>query len=121
MPSFSALQPWLNFGGLTLDFIGLLILAIEWRIAIAAERLESEIEEREERLRPRPAPGGRQADHPHGDVFEDMRRRQKLRERMSRGTMAREERRGWFVLALLLIAFGFLAQMAGSIPWPLGL
>jgi len=47
-----ALAPFLNIAGLTLDFIGVMLLAIEWWTALSAERRESELRRRQELLRP---------------------------------------------------------------------
>lgn len=110
-------QPWLNFTGLVLDFTGVILLAIEWRIAIVADREEAEILEQQERMRPRPMPAGfERPKGPHDAVFEDMRARRRVQERLRRGQAAREARRGWFAFALALIAIGFLLQIIGSFP-----
>lgn len=112
MPFFLTLQPWLNVAGLALDFLGVVLLAFEWRVALAAERREAEIAEREERFRPRPTMPQR----PHAEVFDDMDRRRKFQERMMRSRSAWQARRGWFTLAMALVALGFLLQIAGSLP-----
>lgn len=112
---WAAAQPWLNFAGLWFDFVGIVLLAIEWRLALTAEAREAEIIAREERFRPRPFPG-RPDPAPHQEVFDDMRARRRVAERISRGVDARARRRSWFALALALIAFGFLLQIAGSAP-----
>lgn len=115
-----ALQPWVNFGGLVLDFVGLLILAFEWRVAIRAERREAEIAEREEMFRPRP--NMPRPSSPHQDVFDDMRARHSFRMRAMRQRESREQRRSLFGFAIVLIVLGFFLQMLGSFPleavWP---
>ena len=48
-------QSWLNIAGLLLDFSGVMLLAWEWWLALSAERLEAELEDRERRLAPHPS------------------------------------------------------------------
>lgn len=111
---FAAAQPWLNLAGLTLDFLGLILLAWEWRLALAAERREAEIAAREEMLRRRP----NMPEHPNQEVFDDMRRRMRFREKQGRAQAAWAERGSWFTLALGVIALGILLQIAAAIPLP---
>jgi hypothetical protein len=109
-----ALGPYLNVAGLTLDFAGIVLLAIEWWTALSAERREADIRRRQEMLRPSPMmprPGG-----PHQPVFDHMRQQREAYAEIARGEAARGMRRSWFTLAMVLIALGFLLQMAGS--WP---
>lgn len=109
---FMTAQPWLNLAGLILDFLGLMLLAAEWRLAIAAERREAAIEEQEEMFRPHP-----HAPRPRGsEVFDDMRERRRFHERQSRARAAWEARSRWFMVALGAIAIGFLLQIAAAIP-----
>jgi hypothetical protein len=109
-----ALGPYLNLAGLTLDFLGVVLLAIEWWTALSAERREAEILRRQEMLRPHPMmprPGG-----PHQPVFDHMRQQRQSQAQIERGETVRGMRRGWFALAMALIAGGFLLQIAGSLP-----
>lgn len=105
---------WIDLAGLSLDFIGVLLLASEWRIAIAAERREAELEEREMLLRPRP--GAPRPAGPHQAVFDDMRDRMDERRRRGRMAADRAARRARFTPALALIAVGFLLQIIASAP-----
>ena len=107
-------QVWLNVIGLSLDFLGVMLLAWEWSIALGAERREAELEARE-RLGARhpmmPRPAG-----PHQAVFDHMREQRVAGEKGRRSVATQGLRRGWFGLAMALIASGFLLQILGS--WP---
>jgi hypothetical protein len=116
------IQPWLNEIGLSVDFVGAMLLAREWWIALGSEQREAEIFERQRRedelFRPSPlAP--QQPPNPSHAVFERMREEQRFTQQKQRTHAARGMRRSWFTAALLLLATGFLLQMAGS--WPGGL
>ncbi len=107
-------QQWLNVAGLALDFVGVVLLAFEWWTALKAEAHEADLEAFERRMAPSPMmprPGGE-----HQAVFDHMRAQQKAAARSHRGASTRGMRRGWFALAMTLIASGFLLQLAGS--WP---
>lgn len=109
-----AAGPYLNIAGLTFDFLGVLLLAIEWWTALSAERREAERLRRQAMLKPSPMmprPGG-----PHQAVFDHMREQRETFQHVQRGEAVRGMRRGWFALAMVLIALGFLLQIAGS--WP---
>lgn len=108
------IQQWLNFAGLGFDFVGVIMLANEWRIAMNAERQEAEIREREHRFRPRPNMPG--MDGPHQDVFNHMREDREFLQRRMRGNLARHMRQKWFTFAMMLVATGFLLQGLGSFP-----
>lgn len=114
MSSWEVAQAWINTAGLGLDFLGVLLLAFEWRTAMRHEAHEAEVAQREELVRPRPGlptPAG-----PHHEMHQDFKERQRFRERANRAAAARTQRRGWFVASLVLIAVGFLLQMIGSLP-----
>jgi hypothetical protein len=107
-------QQWLNVAGLGLDFIGVVLLAFEWWTALKADAREAEIDDLERRIAPNPMmprPSGA-----HQAVFDHMNAQQKAIARSRRAAGTRGMRRGWFALAMVLIAAGFLLQMAGS--WP---
>ncbi|MEZ5923790.1 MAG: hypothetical protein R3D57_05335 [Hyphomicrobiaceae bacterium] len=109
-----AIGPYLNIAGLVLDFVGVIVLALEWWTALSAERHEAELRRRQEQLRPHPMmprPGG-----PHQPVFDHMRQQRETYQQIARGEASRGMRRGWFMLAMVLIALGFLLQIGGS--WP---
>jgi hypothetical protein len=111
------LQQWLNVAGLSFDFIGVLMLAYEWWIALNTERKEIQLAEQEMRFRPHPM-----TPQPHGEhqaVFERMREDQRFRQRVERAHTAHNMRREWFVIAFVFIASGFALQFLGS--WPGGL
>jgi hypothetical protein len=107
-------QSWLNVAGLTLDFVGVMLLAYEWSVALAAERREAEVEARRQMTRPHPSMP--RSANPHQPVFDHMREQHEFNERRRRTSAARGIRRGAFVTALVLIAVGFLLQIAGSLP-----
>ena len=107
-------QAWLNVAGLALDFLGVLLLAWEWWLALSADQREAELEARERQLQPSPMMP--RPANPHQAVFDHMREQQTSGARSRRLAATRGMRRGWFVLAMGLIAGGFLLQMLGS--WP---
>lgn len=107
-------QQWLGVAGLCLDFVGVMLLAFEWWTALKTEAHEAELDEFERRIAPHPMmprPAGE-----HQAVFDHMRGQQKAIARSRRGASARGMRRGWFALAMVLIAGGFVLQMLGT--WP---
>lgn len=107
-------QAWLNVAGLSLDFVGVMLLAWEWWLALSAERREAELAARDRMLAPHPMmpkPAG-----PHQAVFDHMRDQQRASARDRRLAGTQGMRRGWFMLAMMLIASGFLLQILGS--WP---
>ncbi len=109
-----AVGPYLNIAGLTFDFLGVVLLGLEWHTALSAERQEAERLRRQAMLKPSPMmprPGG-----PHQAVFDHMRDQRETFQQVQRGEAVRGMRRGWFMLAMVLIALGFLLQIAGS--WP---
>ena len=111
------LQPWLNLAGLLLDFLGVILLGREWLVAMAASQREMEIAQREEMFRRRPTmPKPAETIARHMEVVEDMDQRRKFQERVMRANTAWQARRGWFVTAMVLVVFGFLLQILGSIP-----
>lgn len=114
MDIFIDLQPWINAIGLGLDFIGVLLLAQEWRIAVRSERAELELAAREvqRELPPSmPRPSG-----PHQDMFDYMNRRQRAGMKAQRARTTLSSRSGWFVASFLFIAVGFILQIVASIP-----
>lgn len=108
------IQGWLNFTGLSLDFVGVLLLAYEWRIAVQAERREAELAQREQMLKPNPMMP--RPNIPQQAVFDHMREQQRFNQQYRRTQTTLLMRRSWFSAALLLIATGFLLQIVGS--WP---
>lgn len=108
------IQQWLNFAGLGFDFVGVIMLANEWRIAMKAEQDEAQIREREHRFRPHPNMPG--IGGPHQEVFNHIREDHEFRQRSMRGDLARNMREKWFTFAMALIAIGFLLQGLGSLP-----
>jgi hypothetical protein len=107
-------QSWLNIAGLLLDFSGVMLLAWEWWLALSAERLEAELEDRERRLAPHPSMP--RPNNPHQPVFDHMRAQHAADFKSRRRTATRGMRRGWFATAMVMIALGFLLQILGS--WP---
>ncbi|MCI4666173.1 MAG: hypothetical protein MRY74_15785 [Neomegalonema sp.] len=114
MIDFAALQPWFNVGGHALSFVGTVLLAFEWRIALRAEQREAELAAQEARreLPPSmPRPTGQ-----HHDTFAWMDRQRKASDRALRARTAFSTRSSWFTLAFVAIALGFLLQIVGAIP-----
>ena len=107
-------QAWLNVIGLALDFLGVLLFAREWWTSLKAERTEAELEARKAMLKlnpnmPRP-------NIPQQAVFDWMRERQEEAQRQVRLATARTARWHYYLTALILVALGFLFQLAGSVP-----
>jgi hypothetical protein len=110
------IQQWLNVAGLSLDFLGVIMLAYEWSIALSAENKEAERAAMENRLRPSPAFQQHQANNPHQPMHDYMREQLRFQQQNARAQAVRGLRRSWFVTALVLIALGFMLQILGSIP-----
>lgn len=109
------IQPWFNVAGLTLDFLGILLFSNEWWTALKAERTEAEVEARKSRFAPNPMMP--KSNIPQQAVFDWMREQQEERQRQVRLATARTARWRYYLTALVLVALGFLLQLAGS--WPL--
>jgi hypothetical protein len=110
-------QQWLNVLGLSLDFIGFMLLLREWWLAFFNEARQMQLAEQFDRmralrnLRPR-APGER-------NPFEQVERMQDesaIRNARGEHRAAMAARRGMFLLATVLIVSGFVLQIAGT--WP---
>jgi Flp pilus assembly protein TadB len=115
------IQQWFNVAGLCFDFIGVIMLAYEWWIALSAENKEAERAAMEQRLRPSPMfQQQQQANNPHQPMHDHMREQLRFQQQSARAQAVRGLRRSWFVTALVLIALGFLLQILGSIPGGLG-
>jgi hypothetical protein len=110
------IQQWFNVAGLGFDFIGVVMLAYEWWIALSAENKEAERAAMEQRLRPSPMFQQHQANNPHQPMHDYMREQLRFQQQSARAQAVRGLRRSWFVTALVLIALGFLLQILGSIP-----
>ena len=107
-------QAWLNVIGLALDFLGVLLFSNEWWTALKAERTEAELEARKSMVKPNPMMP--KSNIPQQAVFDWMRERQEESQRQLRLATARTARWRYYLTALLLVALGFLFQLAGS--WP---
>lgn len=107
-------QAWLNVIGLSLDFLGLLLFSNEWWTGLKAERIEAELEARKTQFKPNPMMP--QSNIPQQAVFDWMRERHEASQRQLRLANARAARWHFYLTALLLVALGFLFQLAGS--WP---
>jgi hypothetical protein len=111
------IQPWFNLIGLSLDFVGVIMLAYEWWIALSAERQEAERAAFEQRIRPHPIiQQQQQQGNPHHAIHEHMRENLRFQQQAQRAQNLRGMRRGWFTAAMALIAAGFLFQILGSVP-----
>jgi len=108
---------WVNIAGLTFDFLGVILLSYEWWIALKADERESQIAE-QEYFRESTMAMHRQ-NMPTADVLERMNKQMSFSSRQRRSAEARGMRRGYFVLAVVLIASGFVLQILGSLPFKL--
>jgi hypothetical protein len=111
------LQSWLTVAGLTLDFAGFALLLREWWLAFFSEGRQIEAEEQMERMRHlrslRPPSSGT-------DPFAALHKIQDdaaLRSARLAHKSAMAARRSVFLTAALLIAAGFVVQLAGA--WPI--
>lgn len=110
------IQQWFNLAGLSFDFVGVIMLAYEWWIALSAERAEAERAAFEHRMRPHPMMQQQQQSNPHQPVHDYMRENMRFQQQTLRAQGVRGMRRGWFTTAMAFIALGFLLQILGS--WP---
>jgi hypothetical protein len=113
------MQQWFNLAGLSFDFVGVIMLAYEWWIALSNERKLAEQAEFERRIRPNPMMQQQmQQANPHQPIHDHMRESLRLQREAAHAQNVRGMRRGWFTTAMVFIALGFLFQMLGS--WPGG-
>ena len=110
-------QQWLTTIGLALDFAGFALLLREWWLAFFNEARQLEMEEQFERMRamrtiiPRD-PGQR---NPY-ESLERVQDEQAIRKARNIHRQAMSARKRMFILAMALIALGFVLQLAGA--WP---
>jgi hypothetical protein len=110
-------QQWLTTIGLALDFAGFALLLREWWLAFFNEARQLEMEEQLERMRamrtiiPRD-PGQR---NPY-ESLERVQDEQAIRKARNIHRQAMSARKRMFILAMALIALGFVLQLAGA--WP---
>ncbi len=108
------IQPWLNVIGVAIDFVGVLILAYEWWIALKAEQREAELLAREQRFKPHP--NIPQPNNPHQKVFDHMNEQMRFQQQQKRTQAVRGIRLNWFIASFVLIALGYFLQFVGSMP-----
>jgi hypothetical protein len=114
------IQTWLTIGGLACDFAGFGLLLREWWLAFFNEGAQIAAEEQLERMRHlrslRPAVGS------GVDPFAALNKMQDdaaVRSARTAHKSAMAARRTAFLLAAMLISFGYLLQLAGALPiWP---
>lgn len=115
------IQQWLNLAGLTFDFMGVIMLAYEWWIALSADRESAERAAFENRIRPNPVMQQQQQQgNPNQQMHDFMREQLKFQQEMARARGLRGMRRGWFTAAMVFVVLGFLLQILGSFPGGLG-
>jgi hypothetical protein len=113
-------QQWFNVAGLGFDFVGVIMLAYEWWIALSADRQAAERAAFENRIRPNPMMQQQmQQANPHKPMHDYMREQLQFQRDLAQAQGLRGMRRGWFTAAMAFIAFGFLLQIMGS--WPGGI
>lgn len=112
-------QAWLTVSGLAIDFLGFVLLLREWWIAFLSERslmAHEENLERQQKLRAFASQNINDAMRQHlarsGEMQDDMAIRRTRDERRA----ALKGRRRWFLAASVLIALGFILQLAGALP-----
>jgi len=110
-------QQWITVLGLALDFAGFMLLLREWWLAFFNEGRQIAMEEQLERMRamrtliPR-EPGER---NPY-ESLERVQDEQAIRKARGAHRAAMAARRWTFLLAMAMIALGFVLQIAGA--WP---
>lgn len=116
-------QGWLQVSGLLMDFTGVMLLAYEWLVAYRAQRREEMVGEQGVRqLKTLAFAQSHVQDERMAAHYRVVAERAQDRIREQGREIRREGhmiRMPVFVLALLLIAGGFLLQIAGS--WPGGI
>jgi hypothetical protein len=112
-------QSWLTVSGLTLDFLGFVLLLREWWIAFLSEKslmAHEENLERQQKLRAFASQNTNDAMRSHlaraGEMQDDMAIRRAREDRR----VAQRGRRRWFVAASVLIVLGFAFQLSGALP-----
>lgn len=110
-------QQWVTVAGLGLDFAGFMLLLREWWLAFFNEERQIEMEEQFGRARAlrnlRPAQPGQP--NPF-EALERMQDEAAVRQARNVHRAAMAARKGTFLLATVLIGFGFVLQIAGA--WP---
>jgi hypothetical protein len=113
------LQQWFNLAGLSFDFVGVVLLAYEWWIALSTEQLAAERAAFENRIRPTPMMQQQmQQNNPHKPMHDYMQEQLRFHRESAAAQGVRGMRRSWFTSAMVLIATGFALQIMGS--WPGG-
>jgi predicted solute-binding protein len=116
------IQQWFNLAGLSFDFVGVILLAYEWWIALSAEREAADRATFEQRIRPNPIIQQHiQQNNPHQPMHDYMRENLRFQRESAQAQGLRGMRRGWFAVAMTFIASGFLLQILGSWPGAFGL
>jgi hypothetical protein len=115
-------QGWLQVSGLLMDFTGVMLLAYEWLVAYRAQRREEMVDEQGVRqLKTLAFAQANVRDERMAAHYRMVAERAQDRIREQGSEIRRQGhiiRMPVFVVALLLIAGGFLLQVAGS--WPGG-
>ena len=111
------IQSWLTIAGLVLDFAGFALLLREWWLAFFNEGRQIEAAEQLERMRHlrglRPPSSGTDPFAALHKIQDD----QAVRSARTAHKSAMAARRSVFLMAAVLVATGFLLQLAGA--WPL--
>lgn len=112
-------QAWINVAGLSLDFLGFILLLREWWIGFLSESsllAHEEALERQQRLRAFASQNASDPIKRHLATAGQMQDDASIRQARDQRRAAMRGRRFWFISATLLIIAGFLLQVLAALP-----